>query len=286
MTLGIVYCNGAGASTEAVADMALFFIIGVFRQMLWSIRAAESNQPAQWKEAHERIPIASHNPSRHTLGIVGLGNIGLAIAKKAKAALHMKIIYHDNVPKSRNQEQELGATYYRQLKDLLPKCDCLLIATPHLGRALLDASTISLLPRGARVINIARGSLINEEALADALDSGHISAAALDVHADEHDHPEAPPVVNRRLSAMRNVLLTSHTGGGTVETIIGFENLAMENVELVLSGRQPRTPVSQPPIQKRKDRVNGNGHHEGPNTEHHAAKKLQTVKQNGDYLAS
>ena len=244
LSAGILYCNGAGASAESVADMALFFIIAVFRNMMWSIGAARSGSTKEWESAHNDIPAQSHNPrghvpsQGHTLGIVGFGNIGQAIAKKAKLALGMRIIYRDVCRKPADQEQEVDATYYESLEELLNNSDCVLIATPHMNRPILDASTLYMLPKGARVVNIARGSLINEDDLADALEKGHISEAALDVHTGE-------PEVNERLRKMRNVMLTSHTGGGTVETIREFEHLAMQNVDLVLQGKDPLTPVNK-----------------------------------------
>ncbi|KAL9099546.1 MAG: hypothetical protein Q9163_004966, partial [Psora crenata] len=94
-----------------------------------------------------------------------------------------------------------------------------------------------MLPYGARIVNIARGSLIDEDALVAALDSGHISAAGLDVHARE-------PRINERFVAMTQVCLTCHTGGASVETNHGFERLAMENVEAVLQGKEPLTAVN------------------------------------------
>ena len=112
---------------------------------------------------------------------------------------------------------------------MLPRCDCLILATPP-GPPLIARSTLSFLVRGARIVNIARGSLVDEDALAEALDEGHISAAGLDVHASE-------PIANERFTKMRYVQLTCHTGGASVETNRGFEKLAMENVEGMLLGR-------------------------------------------------
>lgn len=233
---GILYCNGAGASTESVADMALYLLISVFRQMTWSSLAARSNSSSQWREAHEQVPFASHNPRGHTLGIVGLGNIGFAIAKKVNAALGMRLIYYDVLRKGPETEREAGATYHENLETLLKESDCVLLATPG-GPPLLNSRTLSLLPPGARVVNVARGSLIDEDALADALESKHLSAAGLDVSAHE-------PNVSERLSRMRNVTLTSHTGGGSVQTVEAFERLVMLNVEAVLEGREPLTAVN------------------------------------------
>ena len=258
MDTGILYCNGAHASTESVADMALWHIISVFRNMTWSTLAARSNSAEEWTRAHQQIPFESHNPRDHTLGIVGLGNIGQAIAKKVRAALGMKIIYHDVTQKTPELERAADATFYPSIEGMLSLSDCVLISTPYTARPILDACTLSLLPAGARVINIARGVCIDEDALADALESKHISAAGLDVHAQE-------PRVSERLSEMLNVTLTSHTGGGTIETAMGFEKLAMQNVEAVLEGREALTAVNQKRVDeyfsKNQTKTNGcNGH--------------------------
>ena len=150
----------------------------------------------------------------------------------------MKILYTDISRKTVAQESQVDATYFPEMTDMLPDCDCVLLATPA-GPRLLTDSTIRLLPRGARVVNIGRGSLIDETALAEALESRHIGAAGLDVH-------EKEPQVNKRLARMDNVELTSHTGGGSVETNIMFERLSMENCEAVLNGRDPLTAVNLP----------------------------------------
>lgn len=265
MDTGILYCNGAHASTESVADMALYHIISVFRNMTWSSLAARSNSATEWTKAHQQIPFESHNPRDHTLGIVGLGNIGHAIAKKVRAALGMKIIYYDVIQKKPELEREADATFYPSMEAMLSLSDCVLIATPYTLRPILDAHTLSLLPAGSRVVNIARGVCIDEDALADALESKHISAAGLDVHAQE-------PRVSERLSKMFNVTLTSHTGGGTIETAMGFEKLVMQNVEAVLEGREALTAVNQGLVDeylsRNQTKMNGGNGHDDVNGVH------------------
>ncbi|KAL8692836.1 MAG: hypothetical protein Q9218_002219 [Villophora microphyllina] len=256
---GILYCNGAGASTEAVGDMALHHIISVFRNMTQSASAARSVSPEQFHTAHHDLPAISYNPRNHTLGIIGLGQIGFVIAHKAYAACGMKILYHDIVRKPLEQEQAVAATYFENAEEMLRQTDCLVLATPSTfsGRPFITAHNLNLLPRGARFVNIARGSLVDEDALADALEEGHLAAAALDVHAEE-------PRVSARLAGMENVLLTCHTGGGVVETRVGFERLAMENVERVLLGREALTPVNKHLMKKDESMVNGHDHgHDG-----------------------
>ncbi|CAO1601710.1 MAG: hypothetical protein LQ349_000025 [Xanthoria aureola] len=252
---GILYCNGAGASTEAVGDMALWHIISVFRNMASSFLAARSMDPKQFSLAHHELPATSYNPRGRTLGIVGLGNIGYAIALKAYAAFGMKILYHDIVRKRREQEDLVQAEFHSDIDSMLRETDCLLLATPSTlgGRPFLTSELIAQLPRGARFVNIARGSLVDEDALAEALESGQLAAAGLDVHASE-------PHVNARMVNMPNVTMTCHTGGGAVETKTAFEQLAMENVERILKGMEALTAVNGHLIKESMTNGHANGH--------------------------
>lgn len=151
----------------------------------------------------------------------------------------MNILYYDLFPKSAEQEKAVGATRVESLDDMLARADCTLVATPGSGgKKLMDSERIQRMKLGSRFVNIARGSLVDEEALADALEAGHLSAVGLDVHGDE-------PHVNPRLAQSRQATLTCHTAGGALETVYGFEELAMKNVMAVLSGQKPLTPVNQ-----------------------------------------
>ncbi|KAJ5098447.1 hypothetical protein N7532_005448 [Penicillium argentinense] len=234
----VVYCNGAQASSEAVADMAVFHIISVFRNMQWSMDGARSGDPKLWLEAHQNTAATAHNPCTQVLGIIGLGNIGYTIARKAYACFGMKIYYHDLYRKSSEQEKAVGASFCESLDDLLAAADCVVLATPFGGSKLITRENLSKFKRGAKFVNIARGALVDEIALVDALKSGQLSAAGLDVH--EHE-----PNVNKELARMRNVTLTAHTAGGAAETQIGFERLSMENIQRVLTGQEPLTPVNK-----------------------------------------
>lgn len=125
----------------------------------------------------------------------------------------MKIAYHDIVRKSAAQEEELSAQYFDSLDSLLSVSDCVVLATPASpdGRKLITKERLSNFKWGSRFINIARGSLVDEEAIADAVDEGRLVGVGLDVHENE-------PNVNERLKAMRQVILTSHNAGGTLDT--------------------------------------------------------------------
>ena len=167
----------------------------------------------------------------------------------------MRILYTDIAQKAPAVEREVNATFYPTLPALMARSACLLLATPA-GPALLTATTLPLLPRGARIVNIARGSLIDEDALVDALEAGHISAAGLDVHRNE-------PYVNKRLAGRTDVSLTCHTGGASLETMVGFERLVLENVESVLGGGRGVTVVNRHALRERRGTGFVNGHANG-----------------------
>ncbi|KAI1105663.1 hypothetical protein F4804DRAFT_331086 [Jackrogersella minutella] len=235
---GIIYCNGAQASSEAVADMAIFHILCVFRNLAWSQLAARSGDAAEWTDAHKYVTMSSHNPQGHSLGIIGLGNIGAAIARKAHACFGVEIRYHDIVRKTAEQEAAAGgAAFAPTLDGLLAAADCVVLATPFGGSVLIDRERLAKFKRGSRFVNIARGTLVDEDALVDALESGRLHAAGLDVFAHE-------PRVHPALCRMRNVSLTCHNAGGAIETNFGFERLAMENIEAFLLKGKALTPVN------------------------------------------
>lgn len=264
---GIVYCNSGLAAAEAVADFAVAMVISTFRHLPWCMTAAtlSPQSDARAREAfqtcHARATAASHNPRGHVLGIIGFGNIGQQIASKlGNPAFGMRIAYYDLIRKSPDLEASLNATFHPTLDSLLQSSDCIVLATPASpdGKPLITAAALARFRRGARFVNVARGSLVDEDALADALESGIISAAAIDVHANE-------PRVNPRLVEMATrlprptgdggvdddklpgpgrVMLTCHNAGGTVETHAGFEELSMRNILAVLRGGEPLTPVN------------------------------------------
>jgi lactate dehydrogenase-like 2-hydroxyacid dehydrogenase len=218
----IIYCNSASACTESVADAAIVLILSCYRSIPWSFLAARSCNEEEFKDANQNIAAVTHNPNGSVLGIVGLGRIGVRIAEKAGRAFEMRIAYHD-VVRFPEREKELGAKWCETLEELLRTSDCILLATPFSGNVLLGKEQFANVKKGARLINIARGKLIDEEALIDALDDGTISAAGLDVHANE-------PRVNPKLAQRRNVMVLSHTAGASVESHVGFERLGMENL--------------------------------------------------------
>ena len=255
---GIIYCNSGLAAAESVADFAVAMIISTFRHLPWCMGAAtlpflvspgidDAARGKVFQACYERATAFSHNPRGHVLGLIGFGNIGQQIATKMRLAFGMKIAYYDVVRKPAALEGELGATFYGSMSELMRASDCVVLATPASpdGRPIIRADTLSFMRPGTRFVNIARGSLVDEDAVADALEKGIISAAALDVHSNE-------PTVNPRLIKFAGLdgeqpgrlMLTSHNAGGTVETHIGFEELSMRNILAVLQGQDAITPVN------------------------------------------
>ncbi|KAI0437864.1 D-isomer specific 2-hydroxyacid dehydrogenase [Xylaria telfairii] len=245
---GVIYCNAAAACTESVADVALYLIISAFRHLPWSAIAARSASVDQFVDANRNLASISRNPSGHTLGIIGYGRIGRRIAEKARRALDMKILYNDIVRMPSNIETETQAEYEKELEVLLEKADCVVIATPFGGDKLLSAPLLNKLKYGSRIINIARGKLIDEAALIDALKSGRIAAAGLDVH-------EYEPQVNPELAAMKNVELLSHNAGASVESHIGFEALGMQNIVSYFETGKAISPVNLQFLEEPKRRM-------------------------------
>jgi lactate dehydrogenase-like 2-hydroxyacid dehydrogenase len=221
-THNIIYCNSASACTESVADAAILLLLSCYRAIPWSFLAARSCNESEFVDANQNIAAQTHNPAGTVLGIVGLGRIGARIAEKAVRGFDMRVVYYD-VVRMREREEELGARWCDTLGELLGRADCVVLATPFAGSVLLGKEEFAHFKHGARLINIARGKLVDEDALVDALDSGVVSAAGLDVHADE-------PRVNEKLAKRRNVMCLSHTAGASVESHVGFERLGIENL--------------------------------------------------------
>lgn len=240
----IWYANGAGASDDAVSDTALWMILSVFRNFTRQIRATSTADPEVFTATHKLIGNISHNPGGHVLGIVGLGNISKKLVLKAQA-IGMKVHYYDVVRQSSSEESRLQVTYHETLKDLLSAADCVSLHTPLNAHTkhLIDVDTLAQMKDGARLINTSRGEVVEETALISALKSGKLSAVGLDVHYHE---PQVSPI----LAKMENVTLTTHNGGGAIETRINFELNAMKNILAVIgkSGEhlgEPLTPVNR-----------------------------------------
>jgi lactate dehydrogenase-like 2-hydroxyacid dehydrogenase len=241
---GIWYANSAGAPDEAVSDTALYMILSVFRNFTHQQLAARTADPKVFTETTKLIGNISHNPGGHILGIVGLGSISKKLVGKAQA-IGMHVHYYDVIRQTDEEEQRLNVTYHGTLESLLHIADCISLHTPLNAHTkhLINAETIAKMKDGARLINTARGEVVEEEALIAALRSGKLSAVGLDVHYHE-------PQVSKELAEMKNATLTTHNGGGAVETRVNFELGSMKNILAVVGPDgsyqgEPFTPVNK-----------------------------------------
>ena len=240
----IWYANGAGASDDAVSDTALWMILSVFRNFVRQTHAASTADPDVFTATHRLIGNISHNPGGHVLGIVGLGNISKKLVLKAQA-IGMEVHYYDVFRQSDDEERRLNVTFHGTLESLLRVADCVSLHTPLNAQTkhLINKESLSQMKAGSRLVNTSRGEVVEEEALINALQSGQLSAAGLDVHYHE-------PQVSPALANMDNVTLTTHNGGGAIETRINFELNAMKNIMAVVGedgsfAGEPLTPVNK-----------------------------------------
>ena len=217
--LGITVTNTPGVLTEATADLTMGLILALTRRLVEGDREVRSTRRSLWEPLH----LLGTGLQGKRLGIIGLGRIGSAVAARAKA-FGMEVS---------------GVRRGESIDELLATSDVVSIHTPLLPetRQMIDAAALARMKRGAFLVNTARGAVVDEEALCDALESGRLAGAALDVY--EHE-----PDVNARLLAMDNVVLAPHIGSATFETRSAMAMIAATDVRLVLSGREPLHPVT------------------------------------------
>lgn len=243
---GVRFCNSRGAGDTATSDIALYLILACFRLTSFAEWGARQGDPDTFWRVHHEVGLRAENPRGRLLGCVGLGNIQREVARKAgKNGLGMDIVYYDPYRLGEDVERSLGVTYVDSL-DKLAECGCDLISVsgasfycslavntadgyttvPYTKSThdLIDARFISKLKPGARIVNTARGKIVNEDALVAALESGHLLSAGLDVHYHE-------PRVSPALIGMKNVTLTAHVGGVAKDTFVEFERLCMANID-------------------------------------------------------
>ncbi|MCB0046540.1 MAG: hypothetical protein KDD92_14040 [Caldilineaceae bacterium] len=175
-----------------------------------------------------------------TLGIIGMGEIGCELARRAEV-MGMRILYHKRTPFSPELERRFSA-HYRELDALLAESDYVCIALPHTPESdkLIDAAALAKMKPGACLVNIARGGIVDEEALIAALASGQLRGAGLDVFAYEPLPADSP------ICDLNNVILTPHIGGGSGTTWADELRKALTEVQRVLNGEAPQIDVSVP----------------------------------------
>lgn len=228
---GLIITNTPEVLNDATADMTMLLILNTARRMREYLELMKEG----WGKPLGFHGMLGFDPAGKYLGILGMGRIGQAVAARARA-FGINIAYHNR--KRLPPEKEGDAHYFKSFEEMLPRCRILSLnapATPE-TKGILNKRTLAMLPKGAIVVNVARGDLIVEEDLIAALESGHLGGAGLDVFASE-------PNFNRRLAEFPNVFLTPHAASATVETRTGIASRALENVARVLRDEPPRDPV-------------------------------------------
>jgi lactate dehydrogenase-like 2-hydroxyacid dehydrogenase len=231
---GIAVTNTPDVLTEATADIAITLLLMVSRRAGEGERHIRCGAWTGWRPTH----MLGTQVSGKTLGLVGMGRIARAVARRAHHGFGMKVIFHDPYPPSASEAAALGAEQKDALEQVLEESDFVSLhcpATPE-TRHLMNRERLARMRRSAFLINTARGDIVDEAALVEALADGTIAGAGLDVY-------EREPQVSPELLTMENVVLFPHLGSATHETRIAMGRRAVENLKLFFSGAPLRDRV-------------------------------------------
>ncbi len=231
----IIVTNTPDVLTEEVADTALGLLISTLREFTPAERYLREGK---WPGGNFRL--SPHSLRDRTVGIVGMGRIGQAIARRLEASL-VPVVYH-----SRRPAEGVKHKHYPNLIEMAKDVDTLVLITPGGASTakMINADVLKALgPRGV-VINVARGSVVDEEALIAALKDGTIAAAGLDVFANEPNVPKA-------LIEMDNVVLLPHIASASITTRNAMDQLVVDNLKNWFAGKPPITPVPETPFKGR-----------------------------------
>lgn len=232
---GIIVTNTPDVLSDATAEIAILCMLGAARRATEGVALVRE---AGWKDWSPAFMVGTQTTGKR-FGVIGMGRVGQVAAKRARG-FDMAVHYTKRSRLDAETEKSLGATYHASIEDLLPHCDVLSLhcpATPE-TTGLLNAERIALLPRGAIVVNTARGAIIDDAALIDALKSGHLAAAGLDVFNGE------PTDIHPEYRKLDNVFALPHIGSATVETRDAMGFRALDNLDAVFAGREPGDRVA------------------------------------------
>lgn len=246
---GILVTNTPGANRESVAELALSFMLALARRIPQAQKAM-ANMPKGdigiFSALLKQYSLTGIDLESKPLGIIGTGRIGSTVARKCIAAFDMKVKGYDPYVSSEVMKS-FGVEKVERLEDMLPKIDFLTVHCPlnQETRGMVGKKELAQMKKGAYVVNTARGGIVNEKALLEALNSGHIAAAALDVWEIEPPDPK-DPLLNHP-----NLIGTPHYAGTTEESLYRVGIAAVEEVVRVLRGEPPNHPVN-PEVLKKK----------------------------------
>jgi len=226
---GINVTNTPGVLTEDTADMTMALMLAVPRRLAEGINVLKTGDWSGWSPTW----MLGHRIWGKRLGIIGMGRIGQAVARRAKA-FGMSIHYHNRRRVSTDIEDSLEATYWESLDQMLARMDVVSIHCPHTPGTfhLLSARRLKLLKPDAYVVNTARGEVIDENALIRQLEAGDLAGAGLDVF--EHE-----PAVNPKLAKLDQVVLLPHMGSATIEGRIEMGEKVIINIKTFMDGHLP-----------------------------------------------
>jgi len=228
---GVLVTNTPGVLTDATADLTWALILATTRRLVEGVDLVRSGRWTGWHPQQ----LLGLELRGHTLGLLGAGRIGQAVGRRAPA-FGLRVVYAARSPKA-DFERDTGATRV-DINRLLMESDIMSLhvpATPE-TKGIINAETLARMKKGAILINTSRGDLVREEALARALEEGHLGGAGLDVYTDE-------PAIHPRLLAAPRTVLLPHIGSATMETRRNMAAIAVANVQAVLRGGPPLTPV-------------------------------------------
>jgi glyoxylate reductase len=226
---GIAVTNTPDVLTEDTADMTMALIIAVPRRLVEGARMIRDGRFQGWSPTH----MLGHRLYGKRLGIIGMGRIGTAVARRAKG-FGMAVHYHNRRRLQPELEAEVEATYWESLDQMLARVDVVTVHCPHTPATfhLLSERRLKLLKPTAYLINLARGEIVDEDALVRLLQEGKIGGAGLDVF--EHE-----PAVNPKLVALDNVTLLPHMGSATIEGRINMGERVIINIRTFSDGHKP-----------------------------------------------
>ena len=226
---GITVTNTPGVLTEDTADMTMALIMAVARRIVEGANIVQEGNFQGWAPTW----MMGRRITGKRLGIIGMGRIGQAVARRARA-FGLQIHYHNRKPVSPRIAEEVEATYWESLDQMLARMDIISVHSPHTPATyhLLSARRLKLMPPHAILINTARGEIIDESALATLLAEGGIAGAGLDVF-------EFEPRINPKLLKLPNAVLLPHLGSATLEGRIDMGEKVIINIRTWMDGHKP-----------------------------------------------